>query len=84
VWWWILIWVLLVIAAAAFLGLVAWSVIKRGIRLGRQVGDSAELVGAALEPVMSDYRPDPSVLVDPSAFPDAPKPAARRRGHSRG
>ncbi|GAA4354687.1 hypothetical protein [Angustibacter luteus] len=83
-WWWILIWALLLLGAAAVLGLLVWkSVIKRGIALGRQLGESSDLVSRALEPVSEPYRPDPSVLVDPNATPDAPRNGSGSQGRVR-
>lgn len=83
-WWWILTWVLLVLAAAVVLGLVVWGVIRRGIALGRQLAVSAETVSretSALRAATEQYRPEPSVLVDPDAAPD---PRRRRDRHARG
>ena len=76
-WWWILIWVLLVLCALAVVALLAWHIIKRGIAFGRQLGDSAEQVSAAMAPALDHYEPAHSVLVDPSAVPE---PTPRRSG----
>jgi hypothetical protein len=84
VWWWILIWTLLLLGAAAVLGLVLWkAVVKPGIALGRQIGETADQVSAALEPVTEAYRPVPSVLVDPSSAPDAPNHRSTSQGRRR-
>ncbi|WP_426560314.1 hypothetical protein ACPPVT_11450 [Angustibacter sp. McL0619] len=83
-WWWILIWTLLLLGAAAVLALVTWkAVVRPGIALGRQLADTSELVAQALEPVTEAYRPTPSVLVDPSGGPDAPNPRSASRGRRR-
>ena len=79
-WWWILTWVLLFVAAAVVLGLVVWGVIRQGLALGRQLAASAETVSretSALRSAVQPYRPEPSVLVDPDAVPD---PRRRRAG----
>ena len=83
-WWWILIWALLLLGAAAVLALLVWrAVIRPGIALGRQLGVTSELVSEALETVSEPYRPDPSVLADPSGIPDAPNPSSSRLGRRR-
>ncbi len=81
-WWWILVWVLLFVAAGVAMGLLGWHLVRRVIALGRQIGASAEQVSALLTPLDEPYRPSPSVLSDPSSSPPAP---ARRsaRGRSR-
>jgi hypothetical protein len=84
VWWWILIWALLLLGAAAVLALLVWTfVIKRGIALARQLGESSDQVNRALAPVSEPYRPDPSVLVDPGAVPDAPGSGSGSQGRVR-
>jgi len=85
VWWWILIWVLLFVAALVALGLVGWRVVRRGIALGRELATSAETVSretSALRAASEHFRPEPSVLVDPDAAPDPRRRRDRRgRGH---
>lgn len=81
-WWWILIWVLLLLAALAVIALLGWHLVRRGIALGRQLGHSAEQVSDALAPVLEHYEPAHSVLSDPSSVPDAP-PRRSARGESR-
>jgi hypothetical protein len=77
---WVLLWVLLVLAAIAVLGWVAWGVLRKGIALARELGRSADRVGPVLAQLPEPYRPASSVLADPSTLPD---PGQTRAGHRR-
>lgn len=77
---WVLLWVLLVLAAVVVLGWVAWGVVRKAIALMRELGRTAELVGPVLEQLPEPYRPASSVLADPSTLPD---PGQARAGHRR-
>jgi hypothetical protein len=79
-WWWILVWALLLLGAAVVVGLLGWYLIRRGIALGRQLGQSAEDVSGALAPILDHYEPAHSVLVDPSTLPETPRRRSGRGG----
>jgi hypothetical protein len=84
VWWWILIWTLLLLGAAVVLALLLWTaVVRPGLALARQLGETADVVGQALQPVLEEYRPAPSVLFDPSSVPDATNPRSSGPGRRR-
>jgi hypothetical protein len=66
VWWWILVWVLLVIAAVAVLGLLGWRLFKQVVGLGREFGAS----GTRIADAMSGIRaPGPVVPSSVLAIP---------------
>lgn len=69
-WWWILIWVLLLLASAVALAALGWRLFRQLLALGRQLGSSADDVSVALTPIRTHYEPASSVLVDPSAMPE--------------
>jgi len=75
---WVLLWVLLVLAAVVVLGWLSWRVLRKAIGLGHELGRSAELVGPVLEQMPERYQPASSVLADPSTLPD---PGQSRAGH---
>lgn len=82
---WVLLWVVLVLLAAALLGWLAWGVLRKVFALGRELGNSAALVGPVLEQLPEPYSPASSVLTDPSSLPDVPARHGRgRSGHRRG
>lgn len=79
-WWWLLGWCVLVLLGLAFLGLVAWGLVRRVIDLGHELGRSADRLSPALEQITDTYVPARSVLSEPDALPDL---AARRRRTAR-
>ncbi len=50
-WWWILVWAVLLLAALAVLGLLGWRLFRQLLALGREVGASGGRVSAALADV---------------------------------
>jgi hypothetical protein len=81
---WVLLWVVLLLLAAALIGWLAWGLVRKVFALGRELGRSAELVGPVLEQLPEPYSPASSVLADPSSLPVAsPRPGRGRSGHRR-
>ena len=84
---WVLLWVLLVLAAVAVLGWLVWGVVRKTVALAHELGRSAELVGPVLEQLPERYEPASSVLADPSTLPDPGQVRAEHRrsraGHRR-
>ncbi|HEX5426988.1 MAG TPA: hypothetical protein VFX00_01580 [Pedococcus sp.] len=71
-WWWVLIWVLLVVIAAAYLGSRAWGVWGQAKELGAEVQRASETL-SALETQAERLRerpPEPALAVfgDPRAL----------------
>ncbi len=68
-WWWVLIWVLLVVIAAAYLGARAWGVWGRLKELTREVSRASSTLSALETQVdrLSEHRPAPvpDVFGDP-------------------
>jgi hypothetical protein len=69
VWWWVLIWVLLVVLAAAYLGARAWGVWGQLKNLTREVSHASSTLTALETQVdrLSEHRPaaPPDVFGDP-------------------
>ena len=87
---WVLLWVVLVLGAAALLGWLTWGVVRKGLALMRELGRSAALVGPVLDQTAERYSPTSSVLADPAtlteltAVPDVRSRTGRgRSGHRR-
>jgi hypothetical protein len=70
-WWWILGWVLLVLLALAFHGWLGWRLVKKGVRLGRQLAESADRAALVRDVRHEPYRPAASVLAEPAARPSS-------------
>lgn len=65
-WWWILVWVLLVLAAVAALGLLGWRLFKQVLGLGREFGTSGSRVADAMSGIRAPGPVVPSsVLANP-------------------
>jgi hypothetical protein len=79
-WWWILVWAVLVIAAAGAFTLLSWRLVRQVIALGRQLGASADELSLVMTPLHDTYRPARSVLTDPSGRPAAANTRSARRG----
>ncbi len=80
--WWILVWALLLVAAAAAIGLLGWRLVRQVLALGRELGASA---GRVSDATAAMHAPDQvaapsSVFLDPDAQP-AVQP--RTRGSAR-
>ncbi|HEX8497283.1 MAG TPA: hypothetical protein VF661_08825 [Actinomycetales bacterium] len=80
--WWILVWVLLVVGAAAVIGLLLWRLVKQALALGRQLADTAGTLGEATAAARGLPRePAPSsVFLDPDSQPSVQQ---RSRGTRR-
>jgi hypothetical protein len=78
-WWWILGWALLILLALVFHAWLGWRLVKQAVRLGRQLGDSAEQARPIMEVGRQPYQPAVSVLVDPSTGPSSAGSGAGRR-----
>jgi hypothetical protein len=73
-WWaWTLLWVVLVLAAAAFLYLTARRLIRQGAALARELGEAAELLADLTRAL--DERSEETPAANPA--PDRRSPAAR-------
>lgn len=46
--WWILVWLLLLIAAVAVIGLLGWRLFRQVLALGRDLGAAASSMAAAM------------------------------------
>ena len=67
-WWgWVLLWVVLLLGSAAFLGWRAWLVWGRTKALGREVQRASDLVAEleARADELRDVEPDPSAVIQP-------------------
>lgn len=79
--WWILIWVLLVLAAAAVLALLGWRLFRQVLALGREIGASG---GRVADTLAALHRPEAvaapsSVFLDPGAQPEVGRRSRGRR-----
>lgn len=65
--WWILIWALLLLLAAAVIGLLGWRLFRQVLALGRELGDSGGRVGDVLSAMHrpASAPPTSSVFLDP-------------------
>lgn len=79
-WWWVLIWVLLVVIAAAYLATRAWGVWGQFKELTAEVRRSSETV-AALQ-TQADRLGEPSMPPKPDVFGD-PRRLRRERDATR-
>lgn len=90
-WWWILIWIVLMCGAFAFLVALGVRLFHKGLGLARQLGESAETFAAVseqLEALSRTFAPAPSSVFDDPAHlrrrREAEKRlAARRRDGAR-
>jgi len=84
--WWILIWALLLLAAAAAIGLLGWRLVRQLIALGRELAASGDRVAQVMSAADAGGRvaAPSSVFLDPDALADhdtATPPAVHRRRH---
>lgn len=81
--WWILVWVVLVLAAAGVIGLLTFRLVKQALALGRQLATSAGTIGEAMDAARGlQHEPAPSsVFLDPDSQPSVQQRSrgARRR-----
>ena len=80
---WFLVWVVLVVGAVAVLGLLGWSLFRRGLDLAREISKAAELLGQATAQVERIGDPAPAVEVAVFSDPHALR-RSRRNAHRRG
>ena len=77
--WWILVWVLLLLAAVAVIGLLGWRLFRQVLALGRAVGASGARVSEVLATTgrSGPVSAPSSVFLDPDSQPAA---KSRSRG----
>lgn len=62
--WWILVWVLLVVASAAVVGLLGWRLFRQVLAFGSELGASGGRVAEAMSPRGEPAPVTTSVFVD--------------------
>ncbi|WP_270888027.1 hypothetical protein [Pedococcus sp. 5OH_020] len=87
-WWWVLIWALLVVVSAAYLGSRAWATWGRLRELGAEVHRASGMVAALQVEVerLGEQAPEPDIFGDPRALRrerEATRASLRRRRRAR-
>lgn len=81
--WWILVWVLLLLAAAALIALLGWRLFRQVLALGREVGASGGRASVAMAQMRGPVSTSASssVFLDPDSLSDltSHSPGKRRR-----
>ena len=73
---WVALWSLLLLAAAAVLGLICWSIWKKSVALAREVGAASDRISAAVP--ARDAAPAAEVELAVFADPESLKRRRRR------
>lgn len=81
--WWILVWAVLLLAAAALIALLGWRLFRQVLDLGREIGASGGRASEAMAGMQGSVQASApsSVFLDPDSLTDVKShsPGTRRR-----
>ena len=80
-WWWVLVWAVLVLAALGVLGALVWGLVRKGLAVAGDLGRAGERMAelaAQVERLPAVPRPEPAVFDDPASLRRARTERMRR------